>query len=204
MSKNWLTEAIKKVNPKDDIAIIENPEASRYLDNLLIHNYWPTIRQSLKKTGFNYEPTKNPKPELELSYKLSRSLMFMLFDANIMFYRGTFSVRADGWMLHNDFYLSLTSECNPKVVFEILGNSRFAGYQPELRIDKVPEDFYQITLSAGKGASWGYYDDSHIKKQIQKAISTSTEMYEFAMDGLLDEESIGEFLTMAYEVYESN
>ncbi|MGD1076375.1 MAG: hypothetical protein ABR903_09930, partial [Thermodesulfovibrionales bacterium] len=149
MTKSWLTEAIEKVDPKEDIAIIENPVASQYLDNLLIHSYRTTIRQSLRKTGFNYEPTKNPKTELELSYKLWRSLMFMLLDANIIFYRGTLSAQSDGWMLHNDFFLSLTNECDPKVVFEVLGNSRFAGYSPELRIDKVPEDYYQIALSSG-------------------------------------------------------
>jgi hypothetical protein len=36
MAKNWLKEAIKNVDINDDIAILENPEVSRYLDGLMI------------------------------------------------------------------------------------------------------------------------------------------------------------------------
>ena len=106
-------------------------------------------------------------------------------------------------MLQNETYLFLSSECDPKVVFEILANSRFVGNPPSLSISKRHGHCYEIKLNAGKGASWGYYDDNRINKEIQKAIEVSTAMQDFTLDGIITSTSIGEFLTMAYEVYEA-
>jgi hypothetical protein len=203
MAKNWLKEAIKNVDINDDIAILENPEVTRYLDGLMIDTYWPTILQSLKNNGYIYSPEDNPKIELELSYKLSRALTFMLLDEQFLFYRGSLICTREHWILHNETYLFLSSECDPKVVFEILGNSRFVGNPPSLSISKRHGHFYEIKLNAGKGASWGYYDDNRITKEIQKAIEVSTAMQDFTLDGIITATSIGEFLTMAYEVYEA-
>lgn len=128
----------------------------------------------------------------------------MLFEDDMMFYRGTLSCTREHWMLSNEFYLFLAQECEPKVVLEILGNSRFRGYPPELSVNKADDNcFYEIKLKAGKGASWGYYDKDHIDDAIQKAISTSAKMHDFSSVGIITSTSIGEFLSMAYEIYES-
>jgi hypothetical protein len=130
--------------------------------------------------------------------------MFMLFDGNRAFFRGKLTCSVEHWMLSNEFFLSLPQETNPQVVFALLGNSRFSGNPPTLSIDKDKSvDFYQITLQVGNGASWGMYDDKYIHKKIAEAIDTNIDMYEFFNEENLSAENLGEFLTIAYKVYEA-
>ncbi len=105
-------------------------------------------------------------------------------------------------MLGNEFFLSLPLDTDPDVVFEILGNSRFSGNPPTLSIDKQ-YSAYEITMQSGNGAGWGLYGENHIDDKIREAIDTNIEMYEFVMEEYLTAGNLGEFLTIAYNVYEA-
>ncbi|MBE0427709.1 MAG: hypothetical protein IBX72_13835 [Nitrospirae bacterium] len=106
-------------------------------------------------------------------------------------------------MIESEFFLGLSIDNDPQVIFEILGNSRFRGYPPELSVYKDSDDFYQITLRAGNGAGWGMYDENAVEKRIKSVIDTNIEMHDFVNEGFLSPQALGEFLTMAYQVYEA-
>ncbi|MBI4698406.1 MAG: hypothetical protein HY758_05705 [Nitrospirae bacterium] len=202
MKDNWiLTEARKADKSKDSITL-ENPRIRKYLDDLLLKRFWPVIRENIEGSMHNYYPHKKPVIESEVHRSLSRSLMFMLFDGDRAFFRGKLTCSVDHWMLSNEFFLSLPQETDPQVVFELIGNSRFSGNPPTLSIDKRL-DFYQITLEAGNGAGWGLYEEKYIHGKIAEAIDTNIDMYEFFNEETLSAENLGEFLTIAYKVYEA-
>lgn len=203
MIKDWLINECKKADKSKGIVILENPEEKYYLDDLLINRFWPVIRLKLKNTNYNYEPEEDPQINLELSYELERSLTFMLFDKKKAFFRGKLSCSITGYMLESEFFLGLSKENNPLIIFEILGNSRFTGLPPTLEIHKDSQEYFQITFHHGKGAGWGVYDDKKIDDRISKTIDVNTKLYEFSKCGYISEEKIGDFLSLVYEVYEA-
>ena len=105
-------------------------------------------------------------------------------------------------MLGSEFFLSLPLDTDSRVVFEILGNSRFSGNPPTLSIDKR-YGVYEITIQSGNGAGWGMYGENHIDDKIRESIDTNIDMYEFVMDEDLTADNLGEFLTIVYKVYEA-
>ncbi len=202
MKENWIIKEARKHKESEDTVILEKPKIRKYLDDLLLKRFWPVIKENLDDSMYNYSPQDNPKTEFRLSHVLSRSLTFMLFDGDRAFFRGKLSCSADHWMLGSEFFLSLRLDTDPRVVFEILGNSRFSGNPPTLSIYK---DYgsYEITLQSGNGASWGMYGEKHIDDKIKEAIDTNIDMYEFVIDEYLTADNLGEFLTMAYKGYEA-
>ncbi len=201
MRENWVIKEAEKIDSKKNIVILENPELRDYLDRLLLEKFWPVILSCLKETGYNYFP--KPEIESELSYDLERSLFFMLLDGERTFFRGKLRLSVEGWMFESDFFLSLPKDTDTQVIFQILGNSRFRGFPPTLTIDKEKEnDFYQIDFHSGNGAGWGRYGGDYLEKKIRRTIGVNKEMYECSKGGITAE-TIGEFLTFAYEVYEA-
>ncbi|MEW6584105.1 MAG: hypothetical protein AB1442_00670 [Nitrospirota bacterium] len=166
MKKNWLISEARKTDGSKDYAIMENPETRSYLDDLLLNRFWPFVWSNLESSTCNYFPQDTPVTEFELGHILTRSLTFMLLDEDRAFFRGTLSCSKEDWMLKNEFFLSLSKDNDPRVIFEILGNSRFRGNPPELSIDKMAGHFYQITLHAGNGAGWGIYDEDAVEKKL--------------------------------------
>jgi len=204
MRDNWIIQEAKKTDKSKDIVILENPDKKDYLDGLLINRFWPFILQGLKNTRYNYDPQKNPKTDFELSYELTRSLTFMLFDGRKAIFRAKLSCSVSGWMLESEFFLGLSKETNPLVIFEILGNSRFRGMPPLLEIYKdKPDDYFQINFRNGRGAGWAVYNDQQIDDIIGEIIDVNSKLHEFSKDVYKSEEEIGEFLLLAYHVYEA-
>lgn len=202
MKENWIIKEARKHDESKDSVILESPKTRKYLDDLLLKRFWPVIRENLDDSMYNYSPQDNPETEFRLSHILSRSLVFMLFDGDRVFFRGKLTCSKDDWMLGNEFFLSLPLDTDPRIVFEILGNSRFCGNPPALSIDKR-YGVYEITLQSGNGAGWGLYGEKHIDDKIREAIDTNIDMYEFIRDEYLTAENLGEFLTMAYKIYEA-
>jgi len=202
MKENWILKEARKADENTDTVTLENPKRRKYLDDLLLKRFWPVIKKNIENSMYNYHPHKGPVIESETHRFLSRSLMFMLLDGDRAFFRGELTCSVEGWMLRSKFFLSLPQEVDPQVVFALLGNSRLSGNPPTLSIDKRL-DFYQITFEAGNGAGWGLYDEKYIHGKIAEAIDTNIDMHEFFNEELLSAENLGEFLTMAYKVYEA-
>ncbi|MFH0795898.1 MAG: hypothetical protein V2A65_02435 [Candidatus Omnitrophota bacterium] len=203
MAKDWIIQGCRKVDKTKDIIILEDPQKKHYLDEILINRFWPIIQIKLKNTNYNYAPKENPETDLELSYELTRSLTFMLFDGRKAFFRGKLSCSINSWMLESEFFMGLSKENNPLVIFEILGNSRFRGNPPDLMIYEDSPEYFQITFHNGQGAGWGRYDDKQIDEIISRTIDINTQLYEFSKDGYISEEKTGDFLSLACEVYEA-
>jgi len=203
MVRDWASHECKKADKSKGVVILEDPEKKYYLDDLLINRFWPIIRLKLKNTNYIYEPEKNPETTLELGYELTRSLTFMLFDEGGVFFKGKLGCSISGWMLESNLFLGLSRENNPQMIFEILGNSRFRGLPPKLEIDKDGQEYFQITFHNGEGAGWAVYDDKKIDERINKIIDVNVQLYEYPKDGYIPEKKIGDFLALAYEVYEA-
>ena len=202
MKENWIIKEARKHDKTGDMAILENPRIRKYLDDLLIKRFWPVIRESLEDNMYNYSPRDNPETEFRLNHVLSRSLSFMLLDGDRVFFKGKLTCSTEHWMLGSEFFLSLPLDTDSRVVFEILGNSRFSGNPPTLSIDKR-YGVYEITIQSGNGAGWGMYGENHIDDKIRESIDTNIDMYEFVMDEDLTADNLGEFLTIVYKVYEA-
>jgi len=201
MRKEWVIKKAGKADNKRNIVILENPDTRDYLDKILLNKFWPVISRCLKESRYNYYG--KPEIESELSYDLERCLYFILLDGERAFFKGKLKLSIESWMLENDFFLPLPKNTDPQVVFQILGNSRFRGYPPTLTIDREREDnFYQIDFHSGKGAGWGLHNEDYLEEKIGRMININREIYEFSRGGITAE-TIGEFLTLAYEVYES-
>lgn len=202
-ASNWAIAEARKADFRYDCLILENPKTKAHLDRLLKKRFWPVICESLQASGYAYEPDK-PKTEFHLGPSLNRVLWFMLFDeCGTAFFRGILQCSTDGWMLESDYFLALAPDTDFRIINDLMGNSRFVGYSPVLTVDKRnPKHLYHITFHAGKGASWsGNYED--VDRQLRQCIAVNVKMYALACDGGITPETIGEFLTLAYEVYES-
>jgi hypothetical protein len=97
----------------------------------------------------------------------------------------------------------LSKDVQPEVIFEILGNSRFVGMPPELSIYKKDSDFYQIKFQSGKGAGWGLHGREYAEDRIRDVVDINVRMYEFTKGGVISPQGLGEFLSLAYGVYEA-
>ncbi len=106
-------------------------------------------------------------------------------------------------MIESEHFLFLSKDTDPYVIFEILGNSRFVGYPPELSINKTGDDFFQITFHGGKGEGWGMHDEQYIIERIKQVFDINIAMHELSRDGIISSDQLGEFLRTAYEVYEA-
>ncbi|MFA4888222.1 MAG: hypothetical protein WC628_01425 [Candidatus Omnitrophota bacterium] len=201
MQKNWLSKEAEKADCSKDIVVLENPETKKFLDNILLKKFWPVIFSCLEQSGYNYSP--EPQIDSELSCVLERSLSFMLFDGVRAFFRGKLNCSKKSWMLESEFFLPLPMHNDPQAIFAILGNSRLKGNPPTLIVDKEGADnFYQIDFRNGSGAGWGLHGEEHVEAQLKKAIDVNIAMYHFSKKGI-SLENIGEFLSIAYDVYES-
>lgn len=203
MKKNWIVAEARKAGRARDIAILENPDVKSDLDDLLLKRFWPVILDNLKSAGYPYRPEGHPETGFELSYRYQRSLAFMLFDEGKAFFRGQLSCSKESWMICSEFSLNLPKETELEVLRELLGNTRFAGNPPTLMVDKRrAEDFYQITFSSGNGADWGLRDEGCVDERIKQVIEVNVKMYEDTLDGQILAHEVGDFLTLAYDVYE--
>lgn len=191
----------KKADYSKDAVILENPETREFLDNILLKNFWLVIFSCLEQSGYNYSP--EPQIDSELSHILERSLSFMLFDGGSAFFSGKLKCSKESWMIESESFLGLPMHNDPQAIFEILGNSRLRGYPSTLTVDKEKTgDFYQIVFRNGSGAGWGLYGEEYVEAQLKKAIGINISMYRFSKKGI-SLENIGEFLSIAYDVYES-
>lgn len=202
MKKNWIVDEAMKDRGNRHYAILENPDSKKQLDSLLIKQFWPHIYSCLEKTGYSFSKKRYPT-KFELSPTHERSLLFMLFDNKKPIFRGTLKCSLDGWMIESEFFLLLKKENDVRVILELLGNSRFCGFPPELSVHKGDEFYFQILFKNGRGAGWGLRDENFVKKSIEKVVQTNVDMYEFSKRGIISQNTLAPFLSTAYEVYEA-
>jgi hypothetical protein len=203
MKNNWIIAAAKKAAIGKNLVILENPDAKRTLDDLLINRFWPVIKERLRSTKYQYLPEGEPKTELNFKYALERSLTFMLLDGRKAFFRGCLNCSTEAWMIESEFFLGLAKDNDPKVIFEIIGNSRLTGNPPSLSIYKGYPDYFQITFRSGSGAEWFGSDDEKIKESLKQVIEVNTELYELSKSGYITEDEFAEFMSLAYTIYEA-
>lgn len=212
MNRKWVLSEARKADVGADIVVLENPKVCKQLDEKLLLSFWPQINQMLKQSGYYYDSQNNPEIRTHIGHTpgLKRSFEFMLFDeinpvatGPRAFFRGRFIISQMDWLFEREFFLSLSKDTDPQLVFEILGNSRFRGYPPDLNVIKEEDDdFYQIHFNGGDGAGWGMFDDQDVCDKIEKIVKACVRMYGIANTGitLLN---IGEFLTETYEAFEA-
>lgn len=203
MTKNWIIGESRKAHTTRDYVVLEHPETRRNLDDLLLTRFWPGIRETLEETGYDYMPQEAPRTDFELGPELTRSLHFMLLDGRRSFSRGRLKCSRAGWMLESEFFLGLHETNDRNVLFEILGNSGFAGNPPKLLIYKGTPHYFEVTFSHGRGASWGLHGEEEVDRRIREMIDVNTEMYELSSDGRLTAEDFAPFLTFAYQIYQA-
>jgi hypothetical protein len=204
VNTNWVIEEAKKFDCSKDVAILENPEKKKCLDDILIKRFWPVARESIEDTMYNYWPADKPEIEFEFSYILTRSMAYMLFDGNKAFFRGKLSCSMRHWILNSEFWLGLRQDTDILAITKILQDPLLRGIPPTLTLyEDNFDDYYQIKIENGSGADWGYNDDQYIFSKIKKAIDVSTGLYEIAGDGVLEYEEVDDFLSLLHEVYEA-
>ena len=201
----WLKKAFKKADPNAEMIIFENPNVRDALDRRIIE-IWPAIRRHLESTGYAFTPIDGAlRIEGRSGHILTRAMPWMLHGDYPVFHRGALECTRREWVIDSEFFLSMPSNVDFRLVQEIIGNSRLAGCPPELTIHKhCPNDYYQIFFHAGNGESWGPQSAERIIERIKKCIDYNIAMNDFAIDGEWNEEIVGEFLTQAYEVYEAH
>ncbi len=203
MKDNWLIREARKADYLKDYAVLENPAQKEILDDLLME-FWNGFKNKLESYEYASLPSGNIEIMTEESYILTRYFEFMLFFDEGAFFRGTLSCSKESWMIQSVNFIPLSIENDPKVIFEILGNSRFVGNPPNLRIDKEhPEEYYQINFDHGYGASWGLKNKKKALQEVLKVIDTSVQMYELTNERVITTANLGEFISTAYEVYEA-
>ena len=205
-TKNWLSSALSKADPSADIVIMENPAVRDGFDTFLLKEFWPALHNHLEKTAYPYSPKDVPKIETTVSCVLVRTLWWMLFDGSgKAICRMVLECQRDGWMLRQEFFLGLPLDTDTGLLHELLGNTRLAGNPPTMSIDKREVvDYYQITFHNGTGAGWGMYNKQHIIDMALRATDIQIRMFEASIDGISKQEEVSNFLTIAYEMYESH
>lgn len=206
MQQNWPHSAISNADPAGDIVILENPLVRKDLDAFLSGELWPALHAHLEQSGYPYTPVDSLKIETKLSYRLQRKAWWMLFNPlSLPICRMTLECGAESWMLRREFFLGLPLDTSFSLVNAILGNSRFAGNPPCMRVDKSDAgDFYRIVFENGTGAGWGLHDRAYVINEAKRATDVHIAMYEVARKDMLTEEGVADFLSIAYEMYESH
>ena len=204
MNTNWVLEEAKKIDSSEDVVILQNPEKKKCLDDILIKRFWPVARESIEDSLYDYWPADDPEIEFEFSYKLTRSMSYMLLDGQRAFFRGKISCSMSHWMLHSEFWLGLRQDTDILAIIKILQDPLLRGIPPALTLyEDNFYDYYQIKIENGIGADWGYDDDQHIFNKIKKAIEVSTSLYELSSEGVLKLEEVDNYLSLLHEVYEA-
>jgi len=205
MYHNWIVQQAKQSDPTKDIIIIENPETKTYLDKLLLVELWPPIKKHLETVGFPYTPEHSPKIETKLSYELKRFFPIIILGfTNRAMCKVILECGKNSWMIKTEFFLGLPYNTEPGLINEIIGNSRFEGNPPSMMIYKrYPESYFDITFNNGRGESWGMHDYNYIIDRVQQVIDVNISMYEQTVDGILHEGHVSEFLSLAFNIYES-
>lgn len=202
MKNNWIIDEALKADGSRGYVILEDPDSKKQLDDLLVKRFWPFIRSRLRDASYSFHKKRSPT-EFELSHSHERSLTFMLFDNRVPFFRGTLKCSRESWMVESEFFLLLKKDHDPRILFELLGNSRLCGMPPELSVHKGNKYYFQIMFRNGKGASWGPREEEPVKKRIDKVIQVNVDMYEISRRGTIPQSMMGQFLSTAYEVYEA-
>ena len=208
---NWLIEEAKTLYPQSDRIILENPEAVKQLDELIMDIYYPFILGELEKTGYPYVPVKD-ELKIESTWSgadLARSVVFMLFDhLNYPFFRGKLDCFEDGFILNKRFSLGLPKDTDPAFMIRILEDEKFEGMPPSLSVEKphlFPEQntYFHITLESGSGFGFkGWSLNNMAKGNIESAIHESIEMYKQSMaDGFSTMKDVEDFLEIACRGY---
>ena len=203
MKESWIIKESKKIQTGENYVILENPIVKRKLNDILLKIYWPKIQTHCNKTEYALPIEENKKTDFELSFDYCRSLTFLLFNEQSAFFRGKLSVSLESWMLESEFFLGLPKETEPGIIFEILGNSRFVGNPPKLHIYKDHQDYFQITFRNGSGKSWFGTRENELADKIFNVIDVNILLYKFVELEMINKDGIGEFITKAYQVYES-
>jgi hypothetical protein len=203
MKETWVFNEAGKVKTDSDYVILENPAVRRKLDAMLLKTYWPQIQQYCEKTGYFLPVEKNKETESDLGIEYGRRLIFMLFDEQMPFFRGKLIVSLESWMLESEFFLGLPRETDPEIIFELLGNSRFVGNPPMLHIYKDHPHYFQITFHNGAGKSWFGTQPDELNEKIFHTIDVNISLHQLVEDNMINKDGIGEFISKAYQVYES-
>ena len=203
MKTNWIIAEAEKADHSKDYVILQNPLQKDFIDNILLE-LWDGFKGRLDDLEYNSFPVDNVKIMMSESYEFTRYFEFMLFDDDKAFFRGTLSCSKEGWMIKSENFISLSIKNDPKLIFEILGNSRFTGNPPTLMIDKQHQrDYYQITFDHEYGAGWGLKNKKQALKEIFKVIDVSVRMHELTKEGFISNKTLGEFISIAYDIYEA-
>lgn len=209
---SWIDSEATKSDPSNDIAILENPEARRYLDGLLTDTFYPVIQRWVQATVYDDLLWRDPPMiESKLSYALVRTVSFMMADGlGYPFLRGDLECQMDGWMLRRQFWLGLPKDTDPAFILKIIEDEMFSGNPPTLTVEKAESRpdwniYYHITLSSGTGTSWGPgHSEQAALKTIETVIKVSAEMYEESMvEGFSNMADVERFLTIAYKAFEA-
>jgi hypothetical protein len=213
---SWIVEEAKKCSPYNNRVILENPEAVKELDELLLHSYYPFLKAELEKTGYRYIPVHQDDIQIDSAWNggvnFGRSMIFMLFDdLDYSFFRGTITCSDTGFFLEKEFFLGLPEDTDPVFLFRILSEERFAGNPPDLHIEQsspiYPEwnTYFHITLHAGNGFETGDWTlHNAAKGNIETAIHDSVEMFENSMiEGFSSIDDVEDFLKAAYRCFDA-
>ncbi len=209
---SWIDSEAVKSDSSKDIAILENPEARRYLDGLLTDTFYPAICRCVQATGYDDILRQDPpRIETKLSYALVRTVSLMMVDGlGCPFLRGDFECQMDGWMLDRQFWLGLPRDTDPAFMLKIIEDEMFSGNPPKLMVEKTESRpdwniYYHITLSSGTGTTWGPgHSEQAALKTIETVIKVSAEMYEESMvEGFSNMAEVERFLTIAYKAFEA-
>lgn len=204
--RTWIDTVIQDVDPSLDLVIIENPYIKESYDQIL-NTIWLPVREYLQKTGHIYTPEIEPLIESDGRGLLTRKMTWMLHEVDQAMYRGAIRINSMGWMIENEFFLSLDSQVNFRLVTELIGNSRMSGCPPELTISKrlgtANGGYFQIKFFNGTGEDYCPGCEEQIIEKVKKCIDTNVEMNDIALDNDWNEERVGEFLSVALVVYEA-
>lgn len=211
---SWIVEEAKKQNPEKLRVVLENPEIVGEIEDALIGDFYPFVREELEKSGYPYFPSPielRLDTDVDIGDNPARSFCFMFFDDfGYSFFRGKLKLSKRGYMFERQFYLGLPRETDPAFIFRILNDERFAGYPPSLHIEEsgvFPEwnTYFIIEFNSGSGIDTGGWTLHNVAKgAIKEAIENSIEMYENSMiEGFSSMSDVEEFLRIAYSDYEA-
>jgi len=204
MKNNWILDAASKAIENNGLVRLENPEVKERLDKILL-SIWPRIKNHAEKTMLKLEPPEEADIISAESNALLRTLSFMLFDGEDVVCRTEIECYSDHWMIDNEFYLNLDESADIEIVHELLGNTRFSGNPPTLMIYKNdPVNHFQIMFNAGWGEDWKGEDMSFLLESVDLSIDIHEKMHNIVLAGIKDAQNAEEFLSTAYEIYESH
>ncbi len=173
---------------EDKTTFLANPDTIRQIDEIIKNHFWPAVRRGVKGTGIDVSDDALDYIETTNDKYVTRSTTFLLEDPRRpltnrtdggmppWYCRGNIKSSLINYMISFDLFIYLPISFNIEKIIRLLGDERFSGLPPELKIGQFPQGkhCFDVSFHSGRGAGFGLENYEQAAQRIEKRVRANT------------------------------